>query len=167
MVENDIGGIIMKLSVGFTRFVVRLCYLLLAASVVIVPFVLTMGAFDSPGLATGTAFQPEWITIPFYCVVPAGYAALIAIDIVLGCIKRGDMFTTRIVKALSVLVWSCFYAAVVGVVSFFAIYFTAKYLMVMMLILAAGECFMALICHILKYVFVTAHSIKDENDLTI
>lgn len=152
----------MKKSATFTQIIIKICYVLLAIACVYLPFVLTMSLFDSVNY-----FDPKLLTIPFYLVVPAGYVALIALDIIMGCVKKNEIFTGKIVKCLNALTIACVYAGTVGMVAFFVEYFACDFKIPYMLILALGECFMALICYVLKHCFAKGIEIKDENDLTI
>ena len=76
-------------SVSITHFVIRLCYVLLAAAVVLFP--LFMRVQDgSPFYFVMLAQHGKYLIFPFYAVVPAGYAALICLDKIM--INSGQMY---------------------------------------------------------------------------
>lgn len=153
----------MKTSAKITQLIVRLGYVVLTLSIYLVPLAMTLSNFDN----IDESFNNNWIIIPFYFVVPAGYVALVVIDMIMSCIKKNEIFTGKIVKLLKILSLACVYAGLVGLVSTMAVYFVGNYFIFYMLILSAGELFMALICYVLKHCFVAGGELKEENDLTI
>lgn len=151
----------MKKSATFTQIIVRIGYIALAATAVLFPYSVVLSNFDAVNY-----IDSRLLTIPFYFVVPAGYVALISIDLIMSQIKKGNVFNGKIVKYLTALVGACIYAGVVGVVAFVVAHFKDAF-MPYTLILSFAEFFMALICYVLKHCFVAGEKIKDENDLTI
>lgn len=147
-------------SVKFTHLIVRVCYFMLAAAVISLPVIFNY-------LHVRSEVKPLWIIVPFYCVVPMGYAALISLDKMLCNIKKNIVFDIRNAESLKNLAICCFCAALAGLVSFIIIAAVHKYFIIIYLILSAGELFMALISQILKNVFDAAIDIKQENELTI
>lgn len=153
-------------SVLLTQFIVRACYVLLAAAVIILPFI-----FKEEGDSVRInmlATLGKYVIAPFYVLVPAGYAALICIDKLLINIKKEIVFDVKNVKLLRIISWCCFYAAIACVSSFIIIAIVKNYILGTALILVgAGALFMGLILRVIKNVFEHAIVIKDENDLTI
>lgn len=156
----------MKSSAKFTQFVVRIGYVGLTAALFLVPYFLGKGSVEQYN-SYGNAFNGVWITAPFYFVAPAGYIALACIDVIMQNVKNENVFCNKIAKLLKVIVWCCFYAGCVGLISFVLILAINKSVVIYMLILALGEYFMALICNVLKSCFEAGNLIKEENDLTI
>lgn len=151
-------------SVLLTQAIVRICYVLLGAAVIALPVLFFY-------FGKSEAFFSEFgkaVIFPFYAVVPAGYIALICIDKLLINIRNEKIFDNKNVKLLRIISWSCFYAALVGVISYavIAVIYNPR-LFVSFIILAAGEAFMGLIVRVVKNVFEAAIKLKDENDLTI
>lgn len=153
----------MKSSAKFTQFVVRIGYVGLTAALFLVPYFLGKGSLEQ----YNSSFNSNWITVPFYCVVPAGYVALVCIDVIMQNVKNENVFCNKIAKLLKIIVWCCFYAGCVGLISFVLIFALNKFAVIYMFILALGEYFMALICNVLKSCFEAGNLIKEENDLTI
>ena len=92
----------------------------------------------------------------------------VCIDKLLINIRNEKIFDNKNVKLLRIISWSCFYAALVGVISYTVIaVIDNPRLFVSFIILAAGEAFMGLIVRVVKNVFEAAIKLKDENDLTI
>ncbi|MDO4364450.1 MAG: DUF2975 domain-containing protein [Clostridia bacterium] len=153
----------MKSSAKFTQLVVRIGYVGLTAALFLVPYFLGKGSLEQ----YNSSFNSSWITVPFYCVVPAGYVALVCIDVIMQNVKNENVFCNKIAKLLKIIVWCCFYAGCVGLISFVLIFALNKFAVIYMFILALGEYFMALICNVLKSCFEAGNLIKEENDLTI
>ena len=149
----------MKSSAKFTQFVVRIGYVGLTAALFLVPYFLGKGSIEQYN-SYGNAFNGVWITAPFYI-------ALACIDVIMQNVKNENVFCNKIAKLLKVIVWCCFYAGCVGLISFVLILAINKSVVIYMLILALGEYFMALICNVLKSCFKAGNLIKEENDLTI
>ncbi len=149
-----------ELSIKITHTIVRICYFFLAISVVVFPFV-----YDKIGIADDISML--WIFIPYCLVVPAGYWALLSLDRMLDNIKHEIVFDTSNTRALSHIVWACFYAAWIGIIGGIALLCVTKYFCIYFFVLAVGELFMCLICQIVKSVFRSAIELKEENDLTI
>lgn len=153
-------------SVLLTQAIVRICYVLLAAAVIILPFVFK--EYGSENRISMISELGRYVMGPFYAIVPAGYVALICIDKLLMNIKKELVFDAKNVKLLRVISWSCFYAAVVCVAAFVLIWITFTYSVGLgLVILAAGAGFMGLVVRVVKNIFEAAIVIKDENDLTI
>lgn len=154
-------------SVFLTQFIVRTCYVLLAAAIILLPFLFREYSIDSNEINTIAEFG-KFIIGPFYALAPAGYAALISIDKLLINIKKEIVFDNKNVVLLRIISWSCFYAALVCITAFILICLTYLYTIGLALpLLAAGAVFMGLIVRVVKNVFEHAIVIKDENDLTI
>ena len=149
-------------SVRLTHFIVRACYVLLAAVAIALPVILHNGFYEFDILGEIS----EYILGPFYAVVPAGYVALICLDKLLINIRKEIVFDSKNVKLLRIISWACIYAGCVGMLSFIII-LAMKFMFETLLILAIGELFMGLVVRVVKNVFEAAIKIKDENDLTI
>lgn len=152
----------MKSSAKFTQLVVRVGYVGLTAALFLLPYFL-----KKESVMQYNSYNSIWITVPFYCVVPAGYTALACIDAIMQNVKKENVFCSKIAKLLKIIVWSCFYAGCVGLTSFILIFALHKVAIVYIAVLALGEFFMALICNVLKSCFEAGNLIKEENDLTI
>lgn len=154
-------------SVLLTQAIVRICYVLLAAAVIVLPFVFR--EYDgNDNRISMTAELGKYVMGPFYAIVPAGYAALICIDKLLINIKKDIVFDSKNVKLLRIISWSCFYAAIVCIIAFALILITFTCGVGLgLVILAAGAGFMGLVVRVVKNIFEAAIKIKDENDLTI
>ncbi len=149
-------------SVNVTHFIVRLCYVLLAFAAVGLPFILYKGLYEFEILGQ----IKSYIIGPFYCVVPAGYTALICLDKLLINIKKDVVFDRQNVKLLRIISYACFYAGLIGLISFIVIVLL-NFVFETLLVLAMGEFFMALVVMVVKNIFAKAIELKDENDLTI
>lgn len=152
----------MTSSAKFTQLVVRIGYVGLTASLFLLPYFL-----GKESVVQYNSYNSTWITVPFYCVAPAGYIALVCIDMIMQNVKKENVFCSKIAKLLRIIVWCCFYAGCVGLISFVLILTLYKVAVIYILILALGEFFMALICNVLKACFEAGNLIKEENDLTI
>lgn len=152
----------MKKSAKITQIIVRIGYLGLTASLFVFPYML-----HSISSGFGTAPNNIWLLVPFYFVVPAGYAALVCIDKIMKNVINENIFDNQITKLLKIISWCCIYAGVVGMLSFLIVFVLHEYMMIYVLLLAFGEMFMALICHVLKSCFESGNALKQENDLTI
>ena len=102
----------------------------------------------------------------FYCVVPAGYTALVCLDKLLTNCRKSIVFDYKNVKLLNIISWACFYSGAVGLAAFIIILLTGT-VFETMLILAAGEFFMFLVVKVVKFILQGAVEIKEENDLTV
>lgn len=151
-----------SVSVKFTHFAVRFCYALLTMAAIGLPIILFKGFYHFEILGE----IKDFILIPFYFVVPAGYAALICLDKLLINIQKGVVFDEKNVKILRCISIACLYAGLVGIVSFIAV-MILNFMFETLLILAMGEIFMALVVRVVQNVFEKAIEIKEENDLTI
>lgn len=149
-------------SIIITQFIIRLCYVLLAVVSIALPFLLTNGFFHFEILTQ----IKDYVIFPFYAVVPAGYVALICLDKLLINIKKEIVFENANVKLLAIISYACIYAGMVGLLSFVFI-LVKDFMFETMLVLAAGEFFMALVVRVVRNVFQKAIEIKEENDLTI
>lgn len=149
-------------SVNLTHFIVRLCYVLLGAVSVLLPIVLYKGLYDFEILGQ----IKSYIIGPFYAVVPAGYMALVCLDKLLINIKKEIVFETQNVKLLKIISIACFYAGMIGLISFIAVWLL-DFMFETLLVLSMGEFFMALVVSVVKNIFEKAIELKEENDLTI
>ena len=150
---------------GLTHFVVRLCYVLLAAAVIMFPVLMRAGEGDWYYYVM-IAVLGKYLIYPFYAVVPLGYAALICLDKLLINIKKDIVFDSVNVKLLNAVAYCCLFASVIGLVSFIII--SVYYVSIETLILLSlGEAFMALVVRVVRNVFKKAIELKEENDLTI
>lgn len=149
-------------SFKLTQIIVRVCYVVLGAVAVALPFLLTNGFFHFEILTQ----IKNYILAPFYCVVPAGYVALVCLDKLLINIKSEKVFIEQNIKLLNLISWACFYAGCVGLITFIAI-LLKDFMFETMLVLASGEYFMWLVVRVVKHVFEKAIELKEENDLTI
>lgn len=152
-------------SAQLTQFVVRLCYVLLAVSVILFP--IFMKAPDgSPFHFVMIAQHGKYLIYPFYAVVPAGYAALVCLDKILTNIRSDIVFDEANVNLLNKITYCCLFAAAVGVVSYVIIAVIYKSIETVML-LALGEAFMALVVRVVRDVMQKAIEIKEDNDLVV
>lgn len=162
-------------SVKLTQFIVRACYVLLAAAAVAL-----IVLFNSYGyiLKDGVYEIGVCVVAMFCIIVPFGYTALICIDKLLMNIKKEIVFDVKNVKLLSTISRSCFGASVVCLSSFIAgcIVFQADErnhilfaitCLAAILLLSMGAGFMGLVVRVVKNIFEAAIELKDENDLTI
>ncbi len=145
-----------------TQIFVKACYVLLALLAIFGTYAIIYanGGWDNILLP---------FCIPFFLVLPAGYAVLICLDKLLGNIELDIIFdkeNTEIFKKISIC---CFYATAIGIIAcaVFIVTEISHILCVPILILACGEAFMGLIVIVIKIVFNRAIEIKTENDLTI
>ena len=152
-------------SAQLTQFAVRLCYFLLAASVILFP-ILMKAQDGSPWYFVMIAQHGKYLIFPFYAVVPAGYAALICLDKILTNIRHDIVFDADNVKLLNKITYCCLFAAAVGVVSYVIIAVAYKSIETVML-LAFGEAFMALVVRVVRDVMNKAIEIKEDNDLVV
>lgn len=155
MIKND-------KSVNATHFIVRLCYVLLALASIGLPVILYKGFYEFEILGQ----IKNYIIGPFFCVVPAGYTALICLDKLLINIKNDIVFDKKNVRLLRIISYACFYAGLVGLISFIII-ILLDFVFETLFVLAMGELFVALIVMVVKNIFERAIELKDENDLTI
>ena len=100
-----------------------------------------------------------YFLITIYTMMIPAYTVLWKLFRLLANIRRGDVFTAENTKALRVIQWALFAAALICAVS--ALYYLP------FITLAAGCAFMGLILRILKNVFAEAVELKNENDYTI
>lgn len=148
-------------SVKLTHFIVRACYLFLAAAAVALPFIIYDGMF---GL---TADINTYVLIAFYAVVPAGFGALISLDKLLINIKKDIVFDKKNISLLRLISYLCIYAGFIGLIAFIVISAVFSFIFESMLILSLGEFFMALVVRVVKNIFDAAIKLKEENELTI
>jgi hypothetical protein len=155
-------------SVLLTQIIVRACYVLLFLAAIALTVMVFKGQVFRRSFAEINlliAFGKK-VLIPFYLVVPAGYAALICLDKLLANVKQNKVFERSSVTLLRILSYCCFYAAAVGIVSYFVIAATSTPLE-SIFILSLGEGFVGLVVRVVKNVFEKAIEIKEENDLVI
>lgn len=153
-------------SVFLTQLIVRACYVLLAAAVIVLPIMFK--TYNDPDRINMISELGRYVMGPFYAMVPAGYVALVCIDKLLMNIKKDIVFDKKNVKLLRIISWSCFYAAAVCVIAFVLVWLTFSYgVGIGLMLLTAGAGFMGLVVRVVKNVFEAAIEIKDENDLTI
>lgn len=148
-------------SVKLTHFIVRLCYFLLAAGCVAFPFL------NYESILGLTGEMKTYTVIVFYTVVPAGFAALIALDKLLINIRKDVVFDKKNTSLLRLISWLCVYAGFVGLIAFILFLTLLSFIFETMIILSLGEFFMALVVRVVKNVFDAAIMLKEENDLTI
>lgn len=149
-------------SIKLTHFIVRLCYVLLGAVAIALPFVLENGLFEFEILGQ----IKSYIYFPFYLVVPAGYIALICLDKLLKNVKSDLVFDNKNVNLLRIISYACFYAGFVGLTSFVVV-LALDFMFETLIVLACGEMFMGLVVRVVKNIFERAIEIKEENDLTV
>lgn len=149
-------------SIKLTHFFVRLCYFLLAGAAICLPLILYKGFLHFEILEQ----IGKYIIWPFYMVVPAGYAALVCLDKLLINIRKEEVFEAKNVKLLRIISWACFYAGLIGLLSFIVI-MIMDFMFETLFVLSMGEFFMALILQVVMHVFKKAIIIKEENELTI
>lgn len=149
-------------SVKLTHFIVRLCYALLGAAAIGLPVIFSKGLYEFEILGQ----IKSYIVGPFYAVVPAGYTALICLDRLLINIRKEVVFDLKNVKLLKIISLACFYAGLVGLLSFIII-IIKDFMFETLFVLAIGEMFMGLVVMVVKNIFEAAIKIKAENDLTI
>ncbi len=152
-------------SVGLTHFVVRLCYVLLAAAVAAFPLLMRAQQGDFYYFSM-TAVHGRYLIYPFYMVVPAGYVALVCLDKILANLKKDIVFSNKNVKLLNIITAACLFAAAVGAVAFVVIAVIYQSIETVAL-LAMGEAFMALVVRVVRNVIKKAIEIKEENDLVV
>jgi len=99
-----------------------------------------------------------FMAILYSCCIPA-MAALICLHILLGNIKKENVFVGVNVKLLRAISWCCFAAA-------FVMVFASWYYLLFAL-MAVAVAFIGLILRVVKNVIEEAVRIKSENDLTI
>lgn len=153
-------------SITLTHLLVRACYVFLAITAIGLPILLRMDYLEL------TSTTVDYFTYTLLAVVPAGYLALICLDMLLINVKKEMVFNEKNVKLLRIISWACFYAGSVGILSFVIVFI--KYLFLpailipsIVLVLAVAEMFMGLVVRVVKNVFEAAIEIKEENELTI
>lgn len=99
-----------------------------------------------------------FLTSLYLCSFPA-WIVLLQLNGLLENIQQGQVFVAKNVKALRIIVWCCFAAALICLASGF------YYLPFLML--AAAAAFIGLIVHVVKNCFEEAVSMRDELDYTI
>ena len=152
-------------SAGVTQLAVRACYFLLAASVILFPYLMKMQEGDALYFVM-IAGHGRYLIFPFYAVVPLGYIALICLDKILSNLKCDRVFDLKNVKYLNIITYCCLIASFIGLVSYIIIAVIYKSIETVIL-LSFGEAFMALVVRVVRNVFKKAIEIKEENDLTI
>ncbi|MBQ7596326.1 MAG: DUF2975 domain-containing protein [Clostridia bacterium] len=155
-------------SVLLTQIIVRACYVLLFLAAIALTVMVFKGQVFRRSFAEINLLISfgKKVLIPFYLVVPAGYAALICLDKLLANVKQNKVFERSSVTLLRIISYCCFYAAAVGLVSYFVIAATSTPLE-SIFILSLGEGFVGLVVRVVKNVFEKAIEIKEENDLVI
>ena len=148
-------------SVMLTHFIVRACYFLLAAAAIALPFIVYDGMFGITGEIK------TYVIAAFYAVVPAGFAALIALDKLLVNIRKDIVFDSKNISLLRLISYLCIYAGCVGLIAFIVISAVFRFIFETMIILSIGEFFMALVVRVVKNIFDAAIKLKEENELTI
>ena len=149
-------------SILLTHFIVRACYFFLAAAIVGLPILLKSGFYEFDILGQ----IADYVLWPFYAVAPAGYVALVCLDKLLINVRKEVIFNEKNVKFLRIISWACFYAGLVGLISFTVI-LVMSFMFETLFILAIGEMFMGLVVRVVKNIFEEAIEIKNENELTI
>ena len=150
---------------GLTHFAVRLCYILLAVSVIAFPVLMKAQEGDGYYFVM-LAVHGKYLIYPFYAVVPLGYAALICLDKILSNIKKDIVFDEKNTKLLNILTYCCFAASLVGLVSYVII--AVKYKSIeTVILLSFGEAFMALVVRVVRNILKRAIEIKNEYDLVV
>ncbi|MBQ8980702.1 MAG: DUF2975 domain-containing protein [Eubacterium sp.] len=152
-------------SANLTQIIVKICYVLLAVSVILFPILMRQKDGDAFYFVM-IAEHGRYLIFPFYAVVPAGYAALICLDKLLSNIKKDIVFDSRNVKILNSISLCCIYAALVGIISYAVIALCYKSIETVIL-LAFGEAFMALVVRVVRDVMQKAIEIKQDNDLVV
>ena len=156
-------------SVIVTQVIVRVCYVLLLIGIIGLPLTVYKDSIpfmhDFAELNLLKVFGKNFI-VPFYLVVPAGYAVLICLDKLLANVKQNKVFDHSSVTLLRIISYCCFYAAAVGMVSYFIIA-AIRTPLESIFILSLGEGFVGLVVRVVKNVFEKAIEIKEENDLVI
>ncbi len=155
-------------SVLLTQIIVRACYVLLFLAAIALTVMVFKGQVFRRSFAEINLLISfgKKVLIPFYLVVPAGYAALICLDKLLANVKQNKVFERSSVTLLRILSYCCFYAAAVGLVSYFVIAAISTPLE-SIFILSLGEGFVGLVVRVVKNVFEKAIEIKEEYDLVI
>lgn len=149
-------------SIRVTQIAVRICYFLLGGAAVAFPFLIDYDLAEFEVLS-----EIKMQALPtFYCVVPAGYVALVCLDKLLSNCKNSVVFDYKNVKLLNIISWACFYAGAVGLITFVALLFSGT-VFETMIVLSAGEFFMFLVVKVVKFILQSAVEIKEENDLTV
>ena len=158
-------------SITLTHLLVRACYVFLAIAVIVLPNSLQHYKLEALGEVA------DYVTYSFLGVVPAGYAALICLDKLLINVKKEVVFNEENVKLLRAISWLCFFAALVGAITFIIIFIRMHHILgfisassllaLAILALTIGEAFMGLVVRVVKNVFEAAITIKEENELTI
>lgn len=147
---------------NITQIFIRACYMLLALFAVFATYCLIFinGGWDTYLL---------YVCLPFFFVIPAGYAVLICLDKLLSNIKADIIFDTENTALFKKISICCFYAAIIGIIAcvVFIVIDISYVFCLPIIILVCGEAFMGLIVLIIKSVFHHAIDIKNENDLTI
>ena len=156
-------------SIALTHLIVRACYVFLVITAVGVPILLNSGWRELNVLLAGTS---NYLICSLFAVVPAGYVALICLDKLLINVKKETVFNEKNVQLLRIISWACFYAGLVGALSFVILFIKVRFLIDMIfpsivLVLAVAEMFMGLVVRVVKNVFEAAIEIKEENELTI
>ena len=152
-------------SANLTQIIVKICYVLLAVSVILFPILMRQKDGDAFYFVM-IAEHGRYLIFPFYAVVSAGYAALICLDKLLSNIKKDIVFDSRNVKILNSISLCCIYAALVGIISYAVIALCYKSIETVIL-LAFGEAFMALVVRVVRDVMQKAIEIKQDNDLVV
>ena len=152
-------------SIKLLRLIVRACYVLLAIAVVVF-LMLVLGIGFEKGFFNLIQIYGKYLIVPFYLVVPEGYAALICLDRLLGNVLNRKIFDRQNVKLLNRVAVCCYIAAGIGIISF-AVIAAVCYPFETLFVLPLGELFMGLVVSVVKSVFEAAIELKEENDLTI
>ncbi len=152
-------------SASLTHIVIRVCYVLLAVSVILFPILMRAQDGDRFYFVM-IAQHGRYLIYPFYAVVPAGYAALICLDKILVNIKKNIVFDKSNVALLKKITLCCIFAFSVGIASYIIIALIYKSIETVIL-LAFGEAFMALVVRVVSDVMQKAIEIKEDNDLVV
>ncbi len=154
-----------KKSTSLCQFAIRLCYFLLLGAVIAFPFLMRVKE-GNPLFFVMIATHGKYLIYPFYAVVPAGYAALICLDKIMGNILKDIVFDKKNTKLLDTICYCCLYAAAVGLISYIIIALIYKSIETVIL-LAMGEAFVALVIRVVRNVIKKAIEIKEDNDLVV
>lgn len=141
------------LSVVCTRVVMVLALALAVA----LPFLCSSGFFEHRALISPESI-PLLMPVYYSFCVPA-FIALIALDKLLGAVRKGAVFTPGNVRFLRIISWCCFAAALILLAS--------SFVSVVFFVLAVLAAFFGVILRAVKNLFAAATQLKEENDFTI
>lgn len=134
--------------------------------------ILLLATFTGPFLIETFISSREWqniypvsthlkstLLISMYaCILPA-FSILFALNNIISCIQRDQIFTKNNVKKLRLISWNCI---IIGIICFIAAFFYLPFIIV-----SIAAAFIALIVRVIKNTFEQARALKIENDYTI